>query len=244
MIIILGKKKNKKKMEENFSVNLDNDNYQQEINPNVIKFWHIFVVIICFFLGLFISTFVICGTNNKCREHIPTMHNLMESTLILPFIITAVNIVFLLHFLISIGIYYLTKNRAQRFIIFQVISTIATYISIVITLFVFPFTDWKNDYANYFIIFSLCLWMLSNVICLIKHYKHNFYAKKNLIVWNISSAVTYCLSSITYFILQTFFPLELAGILASEICSGLSIVIFMVLCFIHLWKLELVIRIY
>ncbi len=230
-------------MRENLIVNLDVDTYQHDTNPNIIKFWHIFLVILVFLVGLFIATFVVCGTSSICKLQIPTLHNLMESTLITPFLITALNVIFLLHFLVSIGIYFLSKYRAKRWDIVLLIFTISTYGSIIITLFVFPFTDWDNDYANYLIIISLCLWMFAVNMCLINHYKHIIYRNKHFIIWNIVAAVIYFISSVLYFVLHTFFPLELSGILAVEICSGLSVVVFLAVCVFHLWKLEFVVKV-
>ena len=151
--------------------------------------------------------------------------------------------IFLLHFFVSVGIYYLTKHRAKRWSIVLIVFTVSTYASVIITLFVFPFTDWDKDYANYLIICSLCFWMFSIIICVAKHYKHIVYNKKNLILWNIVSASVYLLGSIAYFIMHTFFPSELSGILAAEICSGLSVVIFLACCFVHLWKIQLIVKV-
>jgi hypothetical protein len=229
-------------MEENI-IDLNDDNYQHSVHPNTIKCWYIFVVILLFIVALFISTFVVCGTNGKCRKEIPTLHNLLESTIVTPFLIMGLTAVFILHFLISIGIYFITKHRAGKFTVLLLIITFATYISIIITLFVFPFTAWDNDYANYLIICSLCLWMFITTLCLMKHYRNIIYRKKSLIMWNITAGFVYTFASIGYFIVQTFFPSQLSGILACEICSGVSIVVFLAVSFIHIWKLEAIIKV-
>jgi hypothetical protein len=223
-------------------INLNNTDYQQDIIPNKIKFWHIFIIIAIFLILLFISIFVICGINNECRKEVPTLKNLLKSLVISPFLITGLNAIFALHFLISVGIYFVTKQRALKWSTLLLFSALCTYVSVIITLFVFPFTDWKNDYADYLIICSLSLWMVITNICLLKHNTYILYRTQIINVWNIGSNVIYILSSIIYFVMQTFFPNELSGILVLEICSALSVFIFLISVFVHLRKVEIIIK--
>lgn len=217
---------------------LDHDDYLTEENPVIIKLWHIVVGIIGLIATLFVATFVVCGTNTMCRMKIPTLDHLMDSTIIQPFLITCINAVFVLHFLNSSGVYSMVRRKTPRWSKLLSLSTLITYISIAVTMFVFPFTDWDGDYANYLLLLSLAIWMTVVTCCLFVYYKHLVYEKKTLLIWNVVSAFVYTVSSVVYFVLETFFPLEQSGILAVEISLCLGILVFLVVTFVHIWKLE------
>jgi len=208
-------------------------------NVHTIPLWRIVVSIFGLIIILLLSTAIVCGTNAVCRSNIPTLGALLDSPLIAPFIVTAMNSVLSLHLFVSMGIYYMTENNGYIVARVQMVSSILVYVSIVVTLFVFPFTSWDRNWANMTIIVALAFWMLNVILCLRKHYKYKANAKRRLVNVQIGICVLYVLLSIAYVILRA---LPLSGYLFFvEVGSGLSILTFLTICIAHLWSMSITI---
>lgn len=212
-------------------------NYE-EPHWRIIPLKTFFITIVSIIFILFVSTILICSTNKECNHKIPILNNLLTTNITNTYVITEINFIFGLHCVISIAIYYMTQSNRLH-----IITTLLVYISIVITLFVLPFTDWSNNYANLLIIGSIIFWMISVIITLNYHYRHIRGRKQWLLVWNITCCIVYILSSVVYIILRSFFSSELSGFLAVEISGSLSFFIFLLVCIVHVWELQLQIKI-
>lgn len=214
-------------------------------NPHIknIPLYRVFLFFILLVVILIITTILVCGTDQTCRKTVPTLNNLLNSALVAPFLVTGLNAILGLHLFVSVGIYYMTQIKTPKWARVVLLTSILTYISIVVTLFVFPFTSWEKDYANYLIILFITLWMLTINICLKIFYEHSLFEKKHLFIWTIGCTSVYIVASLVYIILRSGFPNELSGILVVEILSGLSFFIFIVLCLAHIWKMEIKIKI-
>lgn len=233
------KKQNKKEWEKKMYDIDDQDNLHLKIVP----LSRVFLFVIALIVSLAFSSILVCATDSQCRDKVPTLNNLLKSPMVMPFLITALNAVLGLHVFVSIGIYYMTQLKTPKWAKLVVLTSALTYISVVITLFVFPFTMWEKDYANYLIITFGSLWMLTIITCLKIHYHHSLFAKKYLYIWTLGCAGVYIVSSLVYFILRTGFPTELSGILVVEIFAGLAFFGFLILTLGHIWKMEIIIKI-
>lgn len=203
----------------------------------------LFLILIGIIIILTISSILVCSTNSPCNHTIPTLNNLLNVILVAPYVITEINVIFWFHILVSACLYYMTHAHSPRWSRVQFISSLLIYFSIILTLFILPFTTWDNDYANYLIILSIIVWMISVILALQKSYRHIEGGKQWWVLWNITCCIVYIASSLVYMILRTFFSAELSGILAVEISSGLSFVLFLSVCVIHIWHLEFFIKI-
>lgn len=156
---------------------------------------------------LFIAAFLVPHISS-----FPILNNLLRDPNVLPFLITAMVDVFLMHLLISLCT---IKTMHQRKWL-QVLLMFGTYAAIFVSLFVFAFVTTTADYAVYLIVCFNIAWMINTV-----RFSNRLFA------WNVSACVVYTLSSFVYFVLYTFYPQQLSGILAVEIASGLSFVFFL-----------------
>ncbi len=109
------------------------------------------------------------------------------------------------------------------------------YISVVVTLFVFPFTDWDRNWANVSILVSLNLWMVFVVIALKRFYRHRIDNKRKLLAASLFCNGLYFLSSLAYVVLRQRTE---DWLLVSEILSAIAIGGFLVLSLAHIWNLE------
>jgi len=204
---------------------------------HAIPLWRILVSISLLIGALFISTIVVCGTNTQCRARIPTLNNLLHSTFVAPFLITSMNALLSLQLFISAGIYYKTQHKAPHWSRLLMLTSIMVYVSVVITLFVFPFTDWDRNYANVTILLSLNLWMLTLLAALKSFYRHRIDNKHKILVVSKLCCFVYALASIAYIVLRALSNYE-KSLLVSEIFSALALGGFLVTSVAHIWSLE------
>ena len=209
----------------------------------IISVSTIFLFGILLIIVLATACILVCALDSVCREQVPTLNNLLKSPMVMPFLITMLNLTFAMQLFVSIGVYYMTQLKTPKWSKLVMITSIFTFVSIGITLFIFPWTSWEKDYANYLIILFVTLWMLTVVTCLKIHYEHSLYAKRHLYLWTLGCTGVYVISSLVYIILRSGFPSELSGILVVEIFGGLAFFIFLVLCLAHIWKMEIRIKI-
>lgn len=208
-----------------------------EENVRSIPLWRVVLSIFGLVLVLLASIALVCGTDAQCRSRIPTLGELLNSPMVAPFIVTVINSILSLHLLVSIGIYYKTEDDGYIVARVQMASSVVVYVSMVITLFVFPFTSWDRNWANVSIVVALAFWMLMIVLCLRKHYRYKASPRRKLVNLQIVLLVLYVLWSIVYVSLR-FFPVSIY-LLISEIGSGGCVLAFLLACIVHLWTMEL-----
>ena len=203
-----------------------------------IPLWRIVVSISLLIIVLLASTVVVCGTNEICRARIPTLSNLLNSTFVAPCLITSLNCLLSLQLFLSMSIFYKTRVKAPYWSRLQMLASTLVYVSVVITLFVFPFTDWSKNWANITIIVSLNVWMAVIIISLRRFYRHRIDSKQNMLFFSTCFCMLYALSSVSYIIIRVVSPEFEAWLLITEIFSAIAIGGFLVLCLGHVWNLE------
>jgi len=206
---------------------------------HTIPLWRILISISLLIIVLLVSCILVCGTNEQCRARIPTLNNLLNSTFVAPFLITALNSLLSLQLFVSVGIYYKTQTKALYWSRLQMLTSIALYVSVVITLFVFPFTNWNYNWANITIIVALVLWMITVLVSLRRFYRHRLDNKRKMLFWSTCMCVMYTLSSVAYIVIRALQnDLLESGLLVSEIICGLGIGGFLLSCLGHIWNLQ------
>jgi hypothetical protein len=215
---------------------LDTDERQYSI-----PLWRIVLSIFTLIIVLALSTVVVCGTNEACRSRIPTLGELLDSSLIAPFIVTAMNSVLSLHLFVSAGIHYMVVDDGYIIARVQMAASLIVYGSIVITLFVFPFTSWDRNWANMTIIVALAFWMVTVILCMRKYYRYRANHKRRLVNLQIILCGLYVVWSALYVVFR-FFPVS-TNLLVTEIGSGVTILCFLFICIVHVWGMELKINV-
>ncbi len=208
-----------------------------------IPLWRIALSIFSLAILLLFSTVLVCGTNEACRSRLPTLNNLLDSSFVSPFIVSALNSILSLHLFVSVGIYYLTMEKAYVVCRVQMAASILVYISIVITLFVFPITTWDRNVANLTIIAAFAFWMICVILCLRKYYKYKAYYKRNLVNVQLVIAGTYCASSLGYVLIRFIFTSYPGYLLIFEIFSGLCIMAFLGISIVHICGMSVIVRV-
>ena len=200
----------------------------ESTQPGSIKLWKMLVFLIGLIVLLFASSMILCGINNECRNHIPTMANMLNSTFSTPFLVSGLNAALGLHFITVLGLHQLTEPKAHYWSILQVFFAILIYASVVITLFVFPFTGWPSNWANVAIIVTFSLWELLVIMSLYRSRKQQY------IRWYLSMFCFYAACSLCYIVLRAVPNLSIVprddGILVVEIVSGLAVLGFFSIC--------------
>ena len=213
-----------------------------DLDPDAIEYiiplWRIGVSGFILVILLFLATILVCGTNEQCRERIPTLDNLLDSNFVAPFIVSAIYSVLSLHLIVSNGIYYLTNERAFIACKVQFISSLLVYVSTAITLFVFPITDWDKNWANLAVLVAIGFWMCCVIVCLRTHYRTRKHYKSSLVKFQGMVAGVYVCFSIGYTVLR-FFPQFASWLLITEIGIGVCIIFFLALSIVHVFSLEI-----
>lgn len=225
----------------------DFDEMNQPSFTSVTKLWKLVVVLIIIIVILFFTSLIICVTNDQCRNHIPTVNNMLNSTFTTPFVVSGMNAALGLHLVTATGLYYLTESKFPYWSYLQLFFAAAIYLSIIVTMMVFPFTGWQINWANVGIIVSLWLWMLIVLVSLFRHYRARTSPKQSLVKWNGVALLFFVVCSFIYLVLRGIPQLDVIpkddGILVVEIVGGISFFAFMILCGIHVGGLEIQIRV-
>lgn len=206
----------------------------EETHSYPIPLWRILLSIFALILTLLLSTILVCVTNTECRSRIPTLGHLLDSSYVSPFVVTAMNSALSLHLVVSAGIYYVTMEAAYIACRVQMVASILVYVSIVITLFVFPFTDLDRNWANLTILTTLTFWMVCVVFSLRKHYKYTTrWGLKRVVTTQGVVWVFFVLSCIGYVVSRIVCPLCLV---IFEGLIGTTVLVFLGLSMVHLWN--------
>lgn len=202
---------------------------------SLIKLWKIFLVLFGLIVFLFISSAIICGTDAKCVNYIPTVKNMLNSTFATPFIVSGLDAALGVHFITSTFLYFSTSIRAPYWSLLQILSAVLTYATCIITLFVLPFSGWANNWANVATLVMLVLWMAFAQISL-KRNRHS-------IGLLLGCMMLYIVCVIIYIVVRAVPDIPLAGrdigILVVEIMGGLALVVFVCICISHIYRMSI-----
>lgn len=169
----------------------------------------VFVGLFALEVALWTVSILVCAKDEECSSVPPTLNSLMQFPIVLPYVITAINVVFVFQILIC---KYLRPRET-----IQIAATAVVYITLTVTMVVLPFAHWDRNFATYPLLVALGFWMGTVV----------WTFGKGVFVWVIASAITYWLSSFAYMVVRLVSPQEISGILATEISCGLSILAFL-----------------
>lgn len=199
-----------------------------------MKVWILQLVLLVLFILFFIGSIALCGISNTCRGHIPTLNNMLNSVVAVPYIMCALNTMIGIHFITVLALFYKTNASSYYWSRLQVIMAMIVYLCTAITLFVYPYTGWESNWANISISFTYLLW---EIICMRAIWRCE---KKPLHVgWMLLSTLFYALNLIVYIVLRAI-PNNLdIGILVTELLMGCSVLIFMGLCILQVFQMEI-----
>lgn len=219
--------------------------FDEQNNPSfgvTTKLWRLLAVLILIMVVLFITSMILCFTNDQCRNHIPTVSNMLNSTFSAPYLTSGMNAALGLHLITSTGIYYMTEHNAFLWSYLQIFFALSMYLCVIITLLVYPFTGWETNWANLSIILTTIMWMTCVAVALWRHYNRKMSWKQRLVRWNVMFLVLFLLCSIVYIVLRSvhmhIVPKD-DGILVVEIMGGISFFFFMILCVVHIAGLQI-----
>jgi hypothetical protein len=200
-----------------------------------IQTWKVFVFLFALIAFLIIASAIICGTDSKCTHNIPTVKNMLNSTMSTPFIVSGLNAALGVHLVTSTFLYWTTTVKAPYWSSLQMISAIIMYATCIITLFVLPFTSWQNNWANVATLVALVFWMVFVQISL----KRN---RKSVVVL-FTVMLLYMVCVLIYIIVRAVpdIPPEGrdVGILVVELIGGLAITAFMFVCITHIYNMKI-----
>ena len=212
----------------------DNDNNNNWHGTSLWKILAIFVVLIVLLFGISALT---CAIANTCRNYVPTVQNMLTSPFAVPFVVSGMNAVWIMHLIIVVGIYSKTAARAPIWARFQVLEAVFVYASVAITALVFPWTGWSGNWANVAIIVNVSLWMIMCTVCVRGIYRDRISSKRHLVWWNVGCAAAFIVSSIGYVIVRAVGTST--GVLVTEIVCGLTFMMFMVVCAAHVSSVKI-----
>ncbi len=201
----------------------------------IAEAWKIFLALFAIILFMFITSSIICGSSLECRYHIPTVSNMLNSTIATPFLISGFNAAIGFHFLTVIFLYCMTISGAYYWSILQVSSGMIIYASLVVTLFIIPFTGWEHNWANVAVLSGLALWMIMAQVSIKRGLRTS--SKKMLIPF-----LFYCSCVITYIVVRGV-SADLPengrdiGMMVCEIVGSISFIVFMLMC---IWEVRFV----
>lgn len=198
-----------------------------------IPVWKILLLLSGLVIFVLAGSAIICGTDDKCRNHVPTVQNMLNSTLSTPFFITGVNVALGGHFIIAACITYVTKGRAYYWGVLQMASAVIIYFCSIATLFVMPFVGWQNNWTNVTILAAIAVWMILAQIALRR-------GLRNPIRWGFNIMWLYVICLIPYIVVRAVPDIPIqgkdAGILVCEIVGSLSLVLYMCVCLAHVYN--------
>ena len=202
-----------------------------------IKLWKAYLILGAMVCILFVGSAIVCGTDEKCRNHIPTVANMLNNTIATPFLVTGFNAALAVHFITVSAIAFIARRKAPYWASLQAGSALLVYFFSVCTLFVLPFTGWPSNWANVFILASIALWMMLAQITIARGRRH-------VTTWPFTSmTVLYSLCILPYIVVRAVptlpIPNQDIGILVCEIVGAIALVLFVVTCITHVWSVSL-----
>lgn len=215
-------------------------------NENSFKVGKLLIGLIILIGVLFFTSMMLCVTNDQCRNKIPTISNMLNSTFTTPFVVSGMNAGLGLHLVTTTCLYSMTRVYVMIWATLQLFLAFAIYFSVIITMMVFPFTGWESNWANLSVILSITMWMAAVMLCLYRFYGRKLDRKRGLLRWNVVLLVLFILCTIVYITLRSVGSMGIVprddGILVVEIVGGMSFFIFMSLLLVHIGSLEIQIK--
>lgn len=178
---------------------------------------------------LFASGAIVCGTDVQCRNHVPTVHNMLNSTTTAPYITVAFCFALFIHLILSAFIYIDCRKRAYYWCALQLVCAVLMYVCMFVTLFVLPATGWTNNWANIPVLVFIALWMLCSNVALSRAR-----TRRRCIGTQIALDALFGCCALIYIVVRAVPTLEIpnkdAGILVVEVVGGLAVLAYLCLC--------------
>ena len=216
--------------EENFEVLHENQ-------PYGIKLWKVLAAFCLVIVLLCTTSLVLCISEDQCRNNIPTINNMLNSTFTTPYVISGMNSALGLHMILVFALYSLTQVHSIMWSWMQLFTALLVYTSLILTLLVFPFTKWENNWAEVSVIVTLTVWMVVVMTSLYRYYGRKLDRKRKYLRINVGLFVLYVVCSLIYIILRSIGSMGIVprddGLLVVQLIGGLSIFGFMLICMIH-----------
>lgn len=199
------------------------------------KTWKIFAVffgLIVFMVG---ASAIICGTDAKCTNNIPTVKNMLNSTFATPFIVSGFNAAIGVHLITSTFLYFTTVVKSPYWSFLQIAFAVLVYTTCILTLFVLPFTSWQNNWANVSTLVALILWMMCTQVSLKRNRKP--------VVALFSAMMLFAVCILIYIVVRAVpdIPLEGrdVGILVVTLMGTIALTVFMCVCITHIYNMSI-----
>lgn len=195
-----------------------------------IPLWQILLGCLLLVIFAFVGSAIVCGTDAACTNHLPTVANMLNSTMALPFVVTGFNTGFAIYFLIVFAIASVTRVKAPYWAIIQSFLSIIVFVCVFFTLALSTYVRWKYNWANISILVSLAVWMLAAQIALRRGLRETRR-------WSFTIMYLYCVCILIYIVVRAVptlpIPNKDIGILVCEIVGGLSVALYIFVCFWH-----------
>ena len=200
-----------------------------------IPFWKLLISSAILIIILLSTSVIVCVTNAECRNKVPAVSSVMSSSFAAPFMVSAISLCLALHLFVSNLLYFMTIREARIWSKFLRISAVVVYVTVIITLFVFPFTDWSSNYANVAVLVAFGVWMGFVLKSLKIHYRHT---RSIVFFWSCFICGLYVVSVIIYLVFR-FGYIDDKGVLLGEIGIGLGLFGFLNTCIVHVWEVKI-----
>lgn len=228
--------------EEKFNVLSEEDSRTSDW----IKVWKILATIATFGIIAILTGIIICTISDDCRNHIPTMSNMLNATITSPYVVFGMTSGMFVHGGTVFCLFGMTKDHVWIWSWAQVIFAGLTCICLLITMFVFPFTGWERNWANVSVILCVILWMITIMVCLYRYYRRKIQRKRVTLRFLLFFFSLFVACVIVYVVLRSIGSLHIVpkddGILVVELVGGISFFLFEALCIFQIVKLELQFR--
>ena len=205
--------------------------------------WKIVSALLVAMVVILIVASIVCGTNEQCRNHVPTLQNMLDSHLTSPFVTTAVNAMQMAHVMLVLALFTLTKDKALHWSILQFLVATLFHVVLFMTLFLVVFLGWDRNWANVGAIVVWMMWMLLVMKSLKKHHRYRTQRiEVTLLKWNWVCLAIFFISTVIYVVFRALRPTQMdfkgkdTAVLVSEILGGLSALGFMILLIFHTRK--------
>lgn len=194
----------------------------------VFRLWELHLVLVLLLVFLFCGSAIVCGVDDACRNHIPTVANMLQSPLAAPFIITGFNAALLVHALVVVGIVVVASRRATYWCALQAVLAFSVYGALILTLFVLPFTGWANNWTNVVVLVAIGLWMVVAQVALMRGLR-----QVNMVPL-VVSALVYWLCLIPYIVVRAISWMPLlnrdVGMLVCQVVGAVTLGVYVALC--------------
>jgi len=220
---------------------LDSQSFVDRMNGLTI--WKVIVVFLVTLVIILLTASIVCGTNDQCRNHIPTIQNMLNSHLASPFVVTAVNMMQFVHMTLALAVFYMCRDKARYWSILQLLSASLFHMTLLLTLFLVTFLGWDRNWTNVASIVTWIFWMLLVMKCLKKYHKYRIQRiEVTLLKYNWIALLFFFISTIVYVVFRALSPTRLdfqgkdTAVLVAEIIGGISTMGFIVLLIYHIRK--------